>query len=129
MLAVDTNIIVRIVTRDDPKQAARARALVEHNEIFVATTVILETEWVLRSTYDYDIRQIVEALRYFSGLPQVRLEDPKLVSQALYWTEKGLDFADAFHLASARNCDAFVSFDASLAKVARRIGAAKIRTP
>jgi len=42
MLAVDTNLIVRYLTRDDPEQAARARALINDLDVFVCTTVLLE---------------------------------------------------------------------------------------
>ena len=51
MLAIDTNIIVRLLTNDDPDQAAKAKSLIEGAEVFVATTVLLETEWVLRGAY------------------------------------------------------------------------------
>jgi predicted nucleic-acid-binding protein len=49
MLAVDTNVVVRYLTADDPEQFARAVAVVEGAETFVSLTVLLETEWVLRS--------------------------------------------------------------------------------
>ncbi len=48
MLAVDPNIIVRFITRDDPAAARKARNLIDSEDIFVATTVLLEAEWVLR---------------------------------------------------------------------------------
>jgi predicted nucleic-acid-binding protein len=48
MLAVDANIIVRLLTNDERAEAARAKILLAENEVFVATTVLLETEWVLR---------------------------------------------------------------------------------
>src|ERR1041385_573755 len=56
MLAIDTNVVVRYLTSDHPKQAARAEALVERQDVFVATTVLLETEWVLRSAYGFEPR-------------------------------------------------------------------------
>ncbi len=52
MISVDTNILVRYVTRDDPVQERQARRLVEANDIHVSLSVLLETEWVLRS-YKY----------------------------------------------------------------------------
>jgi len=48
MLAVDTNLLVRIVANDDPEQVRRATSLFETERIFVPKTVLLETEWVLR---------------------------------------------------------------------------------
>lgn len=129
MLALDTNVIVRLVTRDHPQQAARARRLVERNTVYVATTVILETEWVLRSLYNFETSQIVKALREFAGLPHVSLEDESLLAQALIWTENGMDFADALHLASAHSCRAFVTFDERLLRTARQLGAVDVKTP
>jgi predicted nucleic-acid-binding protein len=51
MMALDTNVLVRYLTRDEPEEAARAKSLVERGPVFVAKTVMLESEWVLRSAY------------------------------------------------------------------------------
>src|SRR5712671_3168490 len=110
MLAVDTNVIVRFLTADDPPQAARARALIDGEDVFISTTVLLETEWVLRRVYGYARAEVVRELRRFAGLQRVNLEEPGLAATALDWGERGLDFADALHLAKATGCDAFASF-------------------
>jgi predicted nucleic acid-binding protein len=99
MLAIDTNLIVRYLTGDHPKQSARARALIGSEDVFVCLTVLLETEWVLRSVYDYTAAQLARALCAFAGLPHVAIEDAGLAAQALDWMEAGMDFADALHLA------------------------------
>jgi predicted nucleic acid-binding protein len=129
MLAVDTNVVVRFLTRDHPEQAARAKQLIDDNEVLVATTVLLESEWVLRSRYGFSRAETVAALRGFAGLPQVWVEDPALAAKALDWTARGMDFADALHLARAVRCQAFVSFDRRLAAAARRIGGMTVRQP
>jgi predicted nucleic-acid-binding protein len=54
MVAVDTNILVRLLTGDDPKQAAAARSLFASEQIWIAKTVLLETGWVLRSLYGFE---------------------------------------------------------------------------
>jgi predicted nucleic-acid-binding protein len=123
MLAVDTNIIVRYVTGDEPRQAARARAIIERQTVFVATTVLLETEWVLRSAYGFEPSQVLDALTAFCGLPSISLENAGRIATALSWMRAGLDFADALHLAAAEDCDAFASFDSEFVKRARRAGA------
>ena len=46
--AIDTNIIVRLLTGDDASQCQQARHIFESHEVFIPDTVILETEWVLR---------------------------------------------------------------------------------
>ena len=56
MRAVDTNVIVRYLTGDDEVQATRARAVVDAGQVFVSTTVLLESEWVLRSVYAFSKR-------------------------------------------------------------------------
>jgi predicted nucleic acid-binding protein len=127
--AIDANVVVRFLTGDDPAQTARARKLVEAGGIFVPTSVLLETEWVLRSGYGFAAERTVRALRDFAGLPGVTLEDPRLAALALDWAEQGLDFADALHLAAARGCTAFMSFDRRLAKVAAHVVEMRVGAP
>ena len=67
MIAVDTNVLVRFLVRDDAKQAARAAALIQANEIWVCKTVLLETEWVLRSLYGFSPESLAGALRSLAG--------------------------------------------------------------
>ena len=129
MLAVDTNVIVRYLTRDDVIQFAKAEALIASNDLFVATTVLLESEWVLRRGYRFTRVQIAEALGAFAGLPRTTLEDPALAAKAFDWMNSGMDFADALHLAGTEHCEAFVSFDRRLATVASRIGHGRVRPP
>ena len=127
MLAVDTNIIVRYLTADHPEQFAKASALIHGEDVYVCTTVLLETEWVLRRGYRFSRDQIIAALTAFAGLPRVTLEDPALAAKALDWTRAGLDFADALHL--AEGCEAFVSFDQRFAAVANTLSGVKVRAP
>src|SRR5215472_5975315 len=110
MLAIDTNLIIRYLVRDDVEQAARARRLIDNNDVFVCTTVMLEAEWMLRSVYGFSAGQCAEALAAFAGLPRVNLEDVAAVAKALRWMDRHLDFADGLHLAKAEGCDAFISF-------------------
>ena len=51
MLSVDTNVVVRLLTADDPKQFRAAEALFAAGPVWISKTVILETEWVLRDSY------------------------------------------------------------------------------
>lgn len=129
MLAVDTNVVVRYLTSDHPQQSPRARKAVDGHDVWVPTTVLLETEWVLRSVYRYAPGQIVTALRQFAGLPSVTLENPDLAARALDWVERGMDFADALHLGASDQCEALVTFDADLAKSAKKADAGNIRLP
>ncbi len=122
MLAVDTNVLVRIITNDEPGHAARARRLVGDTDLWISTTVLLETEWVLRSLYDFAPNRIVYALRMLVGLPRVSLQDATLTAQAFDWCEQGMDFADALHLGAADQCKTFATFDKSRVKATRKAG-------
>ncbi len=129
MLAIDTNVIVRLLVRHDDEQLRRAKTLLAGSDVFVANTVMLECEWVLRSAYGFDAANFVRGFRSFAGLANVTLESPDLAATALDWHEKGMDFADAMHLGRAEGCEAFVSFDKGLAKAARKMGGMKVRAP
>ena len=129
MLALDTNIIVRYLTADHPEQFAKASALIDGEDVYVCTTVLLETEWVLRGGYRFSREEIIAALTAFAGLPRVTLEDPALAAKALEWMRSGMDFADSLHLAKAAGCEAFVSFDQRLAAVANALSEVKVRAP
>jgi len=127
--ALDTNVVVRFLTGDDKRQAARARAAIESGEVFIATTVFRESEWVLRSAYGFPAGRIAEAFRGLAGVPGVSVEAPALLAQALDWMSAGMDFADALHLAKADGCAAFLSFDRRLAKVAAKLATLAVETP
>jgi predicted nucleic acid-binding protein len=129
MLAVDTKVVVRYLTDDDPHQSPRARRLVDGNDVWVATSVLLETGWVLGSVYRCTSARIASALRKFGGLPSVTLEDPALSAQTLDWVEQGMDFADALHLAAAGHCEALATFDMDFIKTAKKLSAVSVRAP
>jgi predicted nucleic acid-binding protein len=116
--AIDTNVLIRFLTKDDPEQYAKARALIEGGDIFVPTTVLLEAEWVLRSGYEYARIDIIGALRSFGGLTGATLENPHATAQALEWAEGGMDFADALHLALSSRYGSFYTFDVRLIRAA-----------
>ena len=119
MRAVDTNVVVRYLTGDHPEQAARARAAIDGGPVFASTTVMLESEWVLRSVYGFGGTEVAAALRSFSGLPNVSIESPVLLAEALDRAEKGMDFADALHLGAATRCEAMLTFDRRFIEMAR----------
>lgn len=129
LIAVDTNIVVRFLTRDDEDQYHKAYALFQNHQVYVTNTVILETEWVLRYAYDFPPTQIIEAFSKLLGLSNVTTEDAGRVASALEWHGLGMDFADAFHLAGSQHCDEFYTFDEALAKKGKEIGLCPIKIP
>ena len=111
MRAIDTNVLVRYLTGDDPEQAARARVAVDAGGIFAGTIVLLESEWLLRRVYGFTGKEVAASLRSFAGLPGVSVENPALLAEALARTEEGMDFADALHLGATDGCEAMLTFD------------------
>ena len=114
---LDTNVLARYYVEDQsdaPAQRQRmaAQTLIEGGQpLAVAKTVLLELEWVLRGYYALPPSDVVRVLRHLLGLVHVRVEDRSAVETAVALIERGLDFADALHHASYRDCDAMASFD------------------
>ena len=129
MIAVDTNLLVRILTNDDPSQARRAVKILKSDEIYIPKTVLLETEWVLRHAYEIGRSDIAVGLQKLLGLPNVSVEDPDSIYQAISWYENKFDFADALHLASSRRCERFATFDTSLIKKAQQFSSMEMIKP
>jgi len=129
MIGVDTNILVRVLTKDDPGQAKRAAKIMELNDVFIPKTVILETEWVLQHAYGIGKKAIVTGFQKMMGLPNVHVEDQQTVFQAVSWYESGLDFADAIHLTSSMKAAKFVTFDKAFIKNARQLISMDIALP
>ena len=126
MIAVDTNVLVRLLTADDREQAAAARNLFAAQQIWIAKTVVLETGWVLRSLYGFDESVIREAFTKLLGLRNVEMEDEPSVAAALALTTHGIELADAMHLSGRPHGAAFLSFDQSFVRRARRAGATNV---
>ena len=129
MISVDTNVIIRLLTRDDEKQYKRAYSFFKSDSIFLPDTVILESEWVLRFAYSFTRAQISEALLKLIRLPNINLANPMTVYDALQWYANGLDFADALHLAASRHCKEMVSFDKSFIKKSTGLFPCKVSLP
>jgi predicted nucleic-acid-binding protein len=129
MTAVDTNVVVRLLTHDDRRQAALALSIFETEEIWVAKTVLLETSWVLQSIYNFGGDTVWNALTMLLGLPNVQVEDEVAVAEALSLFGKGVEFADALHLKSKPHGAKFMSFDGAFVRRARRAGITEVQSP
>jgi len=111
MIAIDTNVIVRLITQDDKLQYHKALRLIEKHEVLIADTVVLETVWVLTYAYQYNCKAVCSALRCLFGLANIHLSQPAMIADAINWYENGMDFADALHLSTTRSCHDFYTFD------------------
>lgn len=129
MIAVDTNVIVRLLMKDDEAQYKAAHKLFSAEEIYIADTVILESEWVLRFAYDFGAEEICVAFRKLFGLKNTRLTNAQLVAQVIDWHEAGLDFADAFHLALSQHISTMKTFDDKFIKRAKKLTQCAVEKP
>ncbi len=128
MRALDTNVLARFfVEDDDDAQAAKQRpaavaALAER--AFVSVTVLLELEWVMRGFYELPTKDISRVLRALASLGHITLEDRDAVLTAIDGFDRGLDFADALHVARSSRASGFATFDRRLAKRAKGLALA-----
>lgn len=129
MIAVDTNVIIRFLTRDNEPQYQKSLTLFESHDVFIPDTVVLESEWVLRYAYDFDPIAICKALTKLFGLPNIHLFNPTLVAQAIQWHEMGLDFADALHLAQCQQYNQFFTFDEKFVNKAKKLCKCSVLKP
>lgn len=118
---VDTNVLVRHLTGEPPEMAARATALLDHEqELLLADLVVAETVYVLESFYGAPRPQVAEAMRSLVALRSVVTVDPAVLLRALevYEVDR-LDFAEAYLVACAETTGVNVvaSFDRSIDRV------------
>lgn len=118
MIGVDTNVLARYFVAEDDADAATelqrraARDLIESGQpLFLAKTVALELEWVLRGYYGFSVEQVLQVFDHLLAHPGLTAEDRPALEQAVAGVRNGLDFADALHHASCRACTAIASFD------------------
>lgn len=127
MRAVDTNVIVRLATRDDEVQAKAAEAFIAKAGGWVSHVVLVELAWVLDSVYGFGRIQIATALDLLLGQEHLTIQQPEVAAAALKLFRKGAgsDFADCLIVETARQAGHLPlgTFDKKLAKVQ---GAAKI---
>ena len=129
MTAVDTNVIVRLLTRDDEAQFQKARKIFSSRDVFIPNTVLMETEWVLRFAYRFEPTEIRMSFTRLLGLPNVHVNNPDLVYQAIQWHESGLDFADALHLATSQQHSSFLTFDNKFIRKAKGLSNCSVKRP
>lgn len=126
MKALDTNVLARFFVDDpDDAQATRQRPAAVaalSTRSFVSVTVLLELEWVLRGFYELPAKEVSRVLRALASIEHVTLEDRHAVLAAIDAFDKGLDFADALHLARSSRASSFATFDRRLVKRAKGLG-------
>jgi predicted nucleic-acid-binding protein len=119
LIAADTNVLVRLLVNDEPRQAAKARDLFEElagqdDQAWIADTVLVEVVWTLSRAYERSRADLVAALTAMATHGTLVLESPAAVAEAIEAFEKGpADFADCLLCAKARaaGCSAVATFD------------------
>ena len=127
MRAIDTNVLVRLITRDDEKQVAAAEAFVRKGA-WVSHLVLAETAWVLTSVYELDDERIATALEMLLSHTELSIQDSDVVALALeqYRKQPNLGFSDCLVVEIARKAGHLPlgTFDRGLSKLpgAARVG-------
>ncbi|HRE44599.1 MAG TPA: type II toxin-antitoxin system VapC family toxin [Terricaulis sp.] len=120
MRAIDTNILVRLIARDDEKQTQAALALVAGGA-WVSHIVLAETVWVLRSAFGMARGELVNTLDNLLKHETLAMQDADIVAAALdmFRTERKVDFTDCLILETARRAGRapLATFDRELAKL------------
>ena len=125
MIGIGTNVLVRYLTQDDPKQSAVATRFIEgrlsaENPGFVSTITLCEIAWVLAESYGADRKRIREIVEGLLATKQLVIERPELVWKALRaWEGVPADFSDALigQLAIAHGGEKTVTFDRTAARL------------
>lgn len=120
MRAADTNVILRLLVRDDPAQFARA-TIEAGRGLWISHVVLLEVVWVLESAYGRDRAAISEAVRKLLHAAEFALQDPDVVraTAARFEVSPGVDFADCLilEIASKAGQLPLATFDVALGKL------------
>jgi predicted nucleic-acid-binding protein len=107
MAALDTNILVRYLVQDDAGQLAAAKRLIrkcvsEGRTLYVPISVLLELEWVLRSTFGFAKDEVMHTLSQLLSTAELTFESETAAEHALLLYRKGsADFSDCVHVALA----------------------------
>jgi predicted nucleic-acid-binding protein len=120
MRAVDTNVLVRLLTRDEPRQAALADAFAQHGA-WVSVLALAEATWVLASVYERDAAQVARAVEMLLNHQCLTLQESEAVAAALetFRRRPGLGFSDCLLVELARKAGHLPlgTFDRDLGKV------------
>lgn len=103
MRAIDTNVVVRLMTRDDPRQTASAEAFVQGGA-WVSVVALAEAMWVLGTVYQFSSRDLATAIEMLLNHRNLVLQDSETILSALemFRAKPALGFSDCLMLHFAR---------------------------
>ena len=124
MIALDTNVLIRYLTRDNPEQAEAARALLQglttNGPGFICREVVIEVVWVLERSYRFRRERIANIVVELVATDTLVIEDDNDVAQAAAaYREGSADFSDMMILAAANRVGAqlLYTFDRRFARL------------
>lgn len=131
MLGIDTNVLLRLLVRDDAPQTRRARELVDRavadeEPVLVSLCVLQETEWVLRSRYGFEKDALLGLFGSMLETRELSFEDEPAFEEALFrWKDSSAGFSDCLIVAHNRRigCRATATFDVKAARLAGAMAA------
>jgi predicted nucleic-acid-binding protein len=119
--AIDTNVLVRLVTKDDESQFKKARAFVEkHQPVLVTQLSVLELVWVLMSRYNLNKERTCQVVQALLEMRELNIQAPAILEAALNtWMKSKADFADCFILETVMGASEspLGTFDTTLGKL------------
>lgn len=120
MRAIDTNVLVRLITRDDSRQTASAESFVEKGA-WVSVLALAEATWVLATVYEVSSKELAVMIEMLLNHRDLVLQEPEAVAAALelFRARPGLGFSDCLmlHLARKAGHVPLGTFDRNLARV------------
>ena len=125
MAGLDTNVLVRWIVDDDPRQATRVQRLLEEAQkqrspLFVPSTVMLELEWVLRSRYEFAKSTILGAFNALLETQELQFQDEPALERALsFYRQTSAEFADCLHAGQSGSAGRapMITFDETAARL------------
>ena len=120
MRAVDTNVLVRLITRDDSRQVVAAESFIAKGA-WVSVLALAETTWVLATVYELSSKDLVRAIEMLLSHRDLVLQEPETVAAALdqFRAKPTLGFSDCLMLQLARKAGHFPlgTIDRNLGKI------------
>lgn len=125
MAALDTNVLIRYLVRDDAAQLAAARRLIENcvrtgQTLFIPLSVSLELEWVLRSNFGFSKSEVIRTLSRLLGAAELSFESERALEIGLaVYRKQTADYSDCLHAALAAQAgeQPLWTFDKAAARV------------
>lgn len=122
MIAIDTNILLRYLVRDDEEQYAIARQFLEdglsdQGSGYVSLVAVLEIDWVLRASYRVASDVVIEAIAQLMDTPNLVFQNAELVAAALAYEHGDLADNILHRLGAAAGCTSTITFDKKFARL------------